>query len=93
MVNAPKWACYPLWQVAQQSEGQAERISEAARASQTMVVLLRVPTYFWVKLYGGFHSHGGTPISSTLLGFSITNHLFWGTYIEKLKYLKVTIRT
>ena len=32
-------------------------------------------------VYGGFPRNGGTPKSSILIGFSITNHPFWGTTI------------
>ena len=31
------------------------------------------------NLHGGFLSHRGTPKSSILIGFSTTNHPFWGT--------------
>ena len=30
-----------------------------------------------IEVYGGFHSHGGTPKSSIFMGFSIINHPFW----------------
>ena len=36
--------------------------------------------YLSIHIYGGFHSHGGTPSHHPfrMMGFSIRNHPFWG---------------
>ena len=44
-----------------------------------------------VYIYMGVSENNGTPKSSILIGFSIINHLFWGTFIFGNTHIRINV--